>query len=127
MAEPIEKPLPEVPEPKASPLLVEAETTTRKPKGHRPKIEHKEPLTKKVNCSKCDKKVSLHSAKYTHDKFCKNKKRSSSSSILEQPSIPEVSEIPSLPEPTREKPLSLREKLNLKRKETAKKLASQMF
>ena len=49
----------------------DVETTTRKPKGHRPKKESKDDLLQKVNCEKCDKVISLHNKKYTHKKFCK--------------------------------------------------------
>jgi len=94
------------------PAKVEAETTTRKPKGHRPKIENKEKLTKKVNCKKCDKTVSLHSIKYTHDKFCnKNEVQPTSTTF--------VAEV--------EKPLTLRQKLEEKRVATAQRLISQCF
>ena len=94
------------------PTTVEAETTTRKPKGHRPKIENKEKLTKKVNCKKCDKTVSLHSIKYTHDKFCKKN---------ETPIVPVVDEPAEKPPPT------LRQKLEEKRLATVQRLISQCF
>jgi len=87
----------------------EAATTTRKPKGHRPKIENKEKLTKKVNCKKCDKTVSLHSIKYTHDKYC---------------NPPPTAQ---MEEPVVERPPTLREKLNEKRLATAQRLISQCF
>ena len=98
---PAEPPVEEVKEPE----VVEVATTTRKPKGHRPKIENKEKLTKKVNCTKCDKTVSLHSIKYTHDKFC--------------PAPPEE-------EPQRP-PLTLREKMQQQRQATAQRLRAQCF
>jgi len=117
--EPPEEPPVEPPEePPAEPVVeepikVEAETTTRKPKGHRPKIENKEKLTKKVNCKKCDKKVSLHSIKYTHDKFCnKNEVQPTATTTL-------PAEV--------EKPLTLRQKLEEKRVATAQRLISQCF
>ena len=94
-----------------TPEVVEAETTTRKPKGHRPKIENKEKLTKKVSCKKCDKTVSLHSIKYTHDKFCKSEEPSTAASSSSSFSAP----------PT------LREKLQEKRLATAQRLISQCF
>jgi hypothetical protein len=47
----------------------DVETTTRKPKGHRPKKESKDDLLQKVNCEKCDKVISLHNKKYTHKKW----------------------------------------------------------
>jgi hypothetical protein len=94
-----------------TPEVVEAETTTRKPKGHRPKIENKEKLTKKVSCKKCDKTVSLHSIKYTHDKFCKSEEPSTAASSSSSFSAP----------PT------LRERLQEKRMATAQRLISQCF
>jgi len=94
-----------------TPEVVEAETTTRKPKGHRPKIENKEKLTKKVSCKKCDKTVSLHSIKYTHDKFCKSEEPSTAASSSSSFSAP----------PT------LREKLQEKRMATAQRLIPQRF
>ena len=100
-------------EPVVEPTTVEAETTTRKPKGHRPKIENKEKLTKKVNCKKCDKTVSLHSIKYTHDKFC-NKN--------ETPTF-----VPVADEPAEKPPPTLRQKLEEKRLATAQRLISQCF
>ena len=105
------------------PSVAEAATTTRKPKGHRAKDPNKVPLTKKVACKKCDKTVSLHSAKYTHDKFCKSKSEGEPSE-----------EIPSKPlrvtlsaSSSSSQPLTLRDKLNAKRLESAKKLVSMMF
>lgn len=89
----------------------EAATTTRKPKGHRPKIENKEKLTKKVNCKKCDKTVSLHSIKYTHNKFCN------------APPAVQMAEEPAAERP----PPTLREKLNEKRQATAQRLLAQCF
>ena len=89
------------------PEVVEAATTTRKPKGHRPKIENKEKLTKKVNCKKCDKTVSLHSIKYTHDKFC----------------APAAAPM----QVEEERPLTLREKLQMQRQATAQRLIAQCF
>jgi hypothetical protein len=94
-----------------TPEVVEAETTSRKPKGHRPKIENKEKLTKKVSCKKCDKTVSLHSIKYTHDKFCKSEEPSTAASSSSSFSAP----------PT------LRERLQEKRMATAQRLISQCF
>jgi len=105
------------------PSVAEAATTTRKPKGHRAKDPNKVPLTKKVACKKCDKTVSLHSAKYTHDKFCKSKSEGEPSD-----------EIPSKPlrvtlsaSSSSSQPSTLRVKLNAKRMESAKKLVSMMF
>ena len=101
---PAEPPVEEA-KPPTEPEVVEVATTTRKPKGHRPKIENKEKLTKKVNCKKCDKTVSLHSIKYTHEKFC--------------PAPPEE-------EPQRP-PLTLREKMQQQRQATAQRLIAQCF
>ena len=94
-------------EPPTEPEVVEAATTTRKPKGHRPKLENKEKLTKKVNCKKCDKTVSLHSIKYTHDKFC----------------APAAAPM----QVEEERPLTLREKLQMQRQATAQRLIAQCF
>ena len=95
-----------------TPQVVEAETTTRKPKGHRPKIENKEKLTNKVSCKKCDKTVSLHSIKYTHDRFCKS----------DEPEPPSTA-----PSSSYSAPPTLREKLQEKRLATAQRLISQCF
>ena len=108
----VEEPIPPNEEPTIEP--VEAETTTRKPKGHRPKIENKTPLTKKVNCKKCDKTVSLHSAKYTHPKTCKS----------DEPQPLPLSSF-SVLEPSQ--PLTLREKFHEKRQATAQRLIAQCF
>ena len=105
------------------PSVVEAATTTRKPKGHRAKDPNKVPITKQVACKKCDKTLSLHSAKYTHDKFCKSKSEGEPSD-----------EIPSKPlrvtlsaNSSSSQPSTLRDKLNAKRLASAKKLVSMMF
>ena len=106
-----------VPEPEVvQPELVEAETTTRKPKGHRPKIENKEKLTKKVSCKTCDKTVSLHSIKYTHKKTCKP----------EEPEVPLPLELTRQSASSSSQP-TLREKLHEKRLTTAQRLISQCF
>ena len=105
------------------PSVAEAATTTRKPKGHRAKDPNKVPLTKKVACKKCDKTVSLHSAKYTHDKFCKSKSEGEPSEEI--PSKP--LRVTSSASSSSSQPLTLRDKLNAKRLESAKKLVSMMF
>ena len=107
------------------PSVVEAATTTRKPKGHRAKDPNKVPLTKKVACKKCDKTVSLHSAKYTHDKFCKNKSEGEPSNEI--PSKPLRVTLSASSSSSSSQPLTLRDKLNAKRVESAKKLVSLMF
>ena len=105
------------------PSVVEAATTTRKPKGHRAKDPNKVPLIKQVACKKCDKTVSLHSAKYTHDKFCKSKSEGEPSEEI--PSKP--LRVTSSASSSSSQPLTLRDKLNAKRLESAKKLVSMMF
>jgi len=109
------------------PETTEVATTTRKPKGHRPKLENKEELTKKVNCQKCDKKVSLHSIKYTHKKFCnKNDTTSASSPDSDTYKIKET--IERFEEKEIEKPQpTVRQKMDDKRKITAQRLLAQCF
>ena len=105
------------------PSVAEAATTTRKPKGHRAKDPNKVPLTKKVACKKCDKTVSLHSAKYTHDKFCKSKSEGEPSEEIQSKPLRVTLSASS----SSSQPLTLRDKLNAKRMESAKKLVSMMF
>ena len=117
----------------------DVETTTRKPKGHRPKKESKDNLLQKVNCEKCDKVISLHNKKYTHKKFCKKE-------ITEEPKPepkPEPEQQLVEPEPVKQllpissrhiqpsisvtRPLNIREKMLQQKISNASRLIAQAF
>ena len=51
----------------------DVETTTRKPKGHRPKKESKDDLLQQVNCEKRDKVISLHNKNIPIKSFVRKK------------------------------------------------------
>ena len=109
---------PPIQPPVEEPSVAEAATTTRKPKGHRLKNPNKVPLTKKVSCKKCDKPVSLHNAKYTHDKFCKSKSETEPTDYITSKPLRLTLNANSS---SSSQPLTLRDKLNAKRVESAKK------
>jgi len=117
--------------PPPTPEVVDVETTTRKPKGHRPKMENKPDLKEKMPCEHCGKMVSRHNLKYTHK--CSAK----SAPVLEQPAT--IMEQLAVPPPlplTRSStiapmtfiaPLTVREKMQQQRVSVANRLIAQAF
>lgn len=111
------------------PIMVDVETTTRKPKGHRLKKEDKEDLQQKVKCDDCEKTISLHNKKYTHKKVCKNKAEEPVVQNEPEPIQQYQPSIPIIPKsvPVTQKPITVRDSMVLKRTETSKRLSAQMF
>ena len=112
---------PVTPEPelvKEEPLVDDEQTTPKKPKGHRPKKEDKDNLLEKVQCEKCDKKISLHAMKYTHKKNCQGAAPAAesepSSSSRDEPK-PIRHSPRTIPNPTFTKPKSMRDQILQKR------------
>ena len=117
--------------PPPTPEVVDVETTTRKPKGHRPKMENKPDLKEKMPCEHCGKMVSRHNLKYTHK--CSAKP----APVLEQPTT--IMEQLAVPPPlplTRSStiapmtfiaPLTVREKMQQDRVSVANRLIAQAF
>ena len=106
------------------------EEPLKKPKGHRPKKEDKDNLLEKVQCEKCDKKISLHAMKYTHKKNCQGAAPAAetepSSSSRDEPK-PIRHSPRTIPNPTFTKPKSMRDQILEKRMMIASKLIAQAF